>query len=113
MMDNDSYSIEEILLNSIKKLLAGRVNERLEETEFPIPLIEFGRSLTGGYAVSPVLRLSSGERTEKNGLFMWMFIPWLLALPYRRGRQTKGLLVNGTVTHTPHRWPRRWGKTSP
>jgi hypothetical protein len=65
MTDNDLY-IEEILLNSVKKLLAGQVNECLGETEFPIPLIEFGRSLAGGYAVSPVLRLSTSERTEKD-----------------------------------------------
>jgi hypothetical protein len=57
--------IEEILLNSLKKLLSGTVNELLEETEYPIPPIEFGRSLAGGSVVTPVLRLSTCERSEK------------------------------------------------
>jgi hypothetical protein len=35
------------------------------ETECPIPPVEFGRSLTGAYAVTPVLELSTCEQTEK------------------------------------------------
>jgi hypothetical protein len=63
--------IEESLLNSVKKLLAGRVNELLGEMEDAIPGIEFGQSGCTGlspaglYAVIPVLRLSSCERSEK------------------------------------------------
>jgi hypothetical protein len=56
--------IEEIIINSLKSLLAGRVNELLEETEYPIPPIEFG-SYRGGSAVSPVITLSTCERSEK------------------------------------------------
>jgi hypothetical protein len=33
-----SYFIEENILNSVKALLSGRVNELLEETEYLIPL---------------------------------------------------------------------------
>jgi hypothetical protein len=64
-MTNTGLFIEEILLNSVKIFLSGPVNELLEETEYPIPPIEFGRSLTGAYAVTPVLQLSTCERSEK------------------------------------------------
>jgi hypothetical protein len=69
MADKGSF-IEEILLNLIKKLLAGRVNELLGEAAYPIPPVEFGQSgysgASGGvYAVTPVVRLSTGERSEK------------------------------------------------
>jgi hypothetical protein len=63
MTDKVSF-IEEILLNSLKKLLSGRVNELIEETEYPIPPIEFG-NYRGGSAVSPVITLSACERSEK------------------------------------------------
>jgi hypothetical protein len=56
--------IEEILLNSVKKLLSGRVNELLGETEYPIPPIECG-SYRGGSVVVPVISLSTCERSEK------------------------------------------------
>jgi hypothetical protein len=56
--------IEEKLLNSIRKLLSGRVNELLGEMEYPIPPVEFG-SYRGGSVVSPVIGLSTCERAEK------------------------------------------------
>jgi hypothetical protein len=52
------------LLNSVKKLLAGRVNELLGETKYPIPPVEFG-TYRGGSIVSPVITLSACERSEK------------------------------------------------
>jgi hypothetical protein len=64
MTDKELF-IEEIIINSLKKLLSDRVNELLGGTEYPIPLIEFGRSLTGGHTVTPVLQLSTCERSEK------------------------------------------------
>jgi hypothetical protein len=63
-MTDTGLFIEEILLNSVKKLLAGRVNELLGETEYPIPPIEFG-TYRGGSVVSPVITLSACERSEK------------------------------------------------
>jgi hypothetical protein len=63
-MTNKSLFIEEILLNSVKKLLTGRVNELLGETEYPIPPVEFG-SYQDGSAVVPVIALSTCERSEK------------------------------------------------
>jgi hypothetical protein len=56
--------IEEKLLNSVRKLLSGRVNELLGEMEYSIPPVEFG-SYRGGSAVSPVITLSTCERSEK------------------------------------------------
>ena len=63
-MTDKSLFIEEILLNSLKSLLTGRVNELLEETEYPIPPIEFG-TYRGGSVVVPVISLSTCERSEK------------------------------------------------
>jgi hypothetical protein len=63
MTDKELF-IGEILLNSLKKLLSGRVNELLEETEYPIPLIEFG-TYRGGSVVVPAISLSTCERGEK------------------------------------------------
>ncbi|MDR0452515.1 MAG: hypothetical protein LBH15_05680 [Treponema sp.] len=41
MTDKEGLLTEEKLLNSFKKLLSGRVNELLGETEYPMPPIEF------------------------------------------------------------------------
>jgi hypothetical protein len=63
MTDKELF-IEENIINSLKELLSGRVNELLEETEYPIPPIEFG-SYRGDSAVVPVINLSACERSEK------------------------------------------------
>jgi hypothetical protein len=63
-MTDKSFFIEEIIINSLKFLLTGRVNELLGETEYPIPPVEFG-NYRGGSAVAPVIALSACERTEK------------------------------------------------
>jgi hypothetical protein len=65
MTNKEGLFIEETLLNSVEKMLVGRVNELLGEMEYPIPAIEFGRALNRGYGITPVLRLSGCERTEK------------------------------------------------
>jgi hypothetical protein len=54
--------IEEIVLNSVETMLAGRVNALLGEMGFYIPPIEFG-AYRGG--VVPVVGLVSCERSEK------------------------------------------------
>jgi hypothetical protein len=56
--------IEENIINSVKKLLSGRVNALLGETEYPIPPVEFG-NYRGGSVVVPVISLSTCERSEK------------------------------------------------
>jgi hypothetical protein len=63
-MTDTSLFMEENILNSVKKLLSGRVNELLGETEYPIPSIEFG-SYRGGSVISPAITLSTCERSEK------------------------------------------------
>jgi hypothetical protein len=63
-MTDKTLFIEEKLLNSLKKFLSGQVNELLEETEYPIPPVEFG-DYRGGSAVVPAVALSTCERTEK------------------------------------------------
>jgi hypothetical protein len=70
--------IEENIINSVKKLLVGRVNEILADAEFIYPPIEFGGypggNLTpsefgglipGGSVAVPVIALSTCERSEK------------------------------------------------
>jgi hypothetical protein len=53
-MTDKGLCIEETLLNSVENLLSGRVNELLGETEYPIPLIEWGRPSSGDI---PLVRL--------------------------------------------------------
>jgi hypothetical protein len=65
MNDNRDLVVEEAITGAVKWLLTGRMNELLGEIEHPIPPVEFGRSVSGVYAVTPVLRLSTCERTEK------------------------------------------------
>jgi hypothetical protein len=67
MTDKELF-IEENIINSLKSLLAGRVNELLEKTEYPIPPIEFGAYRGGSVVVgacSPAISLSTCERSEK------------------------------------------------
>ena len=63
-MTDKTPFIEEKILNSIKNILSGRVNELLGELEFPIPPIEFG-NYRGGSVVVPTIALSTCERSEK------------------------------------------------
>jgi hypothetical protein len=58
---------EENILNAVKKMLCGKVNDVLEVAERAMPLIEFPSSLPGGYLITtPEVRLAVGERTEKD-----------------------------------------------
>jgi hypothetical protein len=66
-MDNRDLFIEEIIINSLKSLLAGRVNELLGEAEFLIPPIEFTHKLNEGYySITPELAIATCERSEKD-----------------------------------------------
>jgi hypothetical protein len=66
-MRDKGLFIEEIIINSLKSLLSGRVNELLGEMEYPIPPIEFG-NYRGDSAVAPFIAISMCERTEKERL---------------------------------------------
>ena len=56
--------IELQILDAIRKLLTGRVNEILGEWEFLMPVIEFS-AFANKHTVVPAVSLVSCERTEK------------------------------------------------
>jgi len=56
--------VEQQIIGAVRKLLTGKVNELLGDTEYHIPLIEFS-DYKGGSAVSPVISFSSCEQSEK------------------------------------------------
>jgi hypothetical protein len=56
--------IEQQILNEVRKLLSGKVNELLGDMEFSIPLVEFG-NYGGGDVVTPAVALVTCERSEK------------------------------------------------
>jgi hypothetical protein len=64
MSDNRTLFVEEAIIGTAKRLLTGRVNEILETAQFSMPPIEFS-DYTNGFCISPVVSLSSCERTEK------------------------------------------------
>jgi hypothetical protein len=71
MGDNRGLYIEESIVNSLKSVLLGRVNELLGEAEFLIPPIEFTHTPNGGYyAVTPELSVSTCERSEKDRIVL-------------------------------------------
>ncbi|MCL2881143.1 MAG: hypothetical protein FWF29_12945 [Treponema sp.] len=63
-MTIDSFFIEQRIIEAVKNLLNGCVNEILTGWEYLIPVIDFG-SFGSRYAVAPVVSLLSCERTEK------------------------------------------------
>jgi hypothetical protein len=56
--------IEQQIIEAVRKLLSGRVNEILNKWEFLIPVIEFS-VFENKYSVAPAVSLVSCERTEK------------------------------------------------
>jgi hypothetical protein len=71
MGDNRGLYIEESILNAVKSLLAGRVNEVLGEAEFLIPPIEFTHKLNWSYyAITPELAVAACERSEKDRIVL-------------------------------------------
>jgi len=56
--------IEQQIIDGVRKLLMGRVNEILRDWGFDIPVIEFGK-FNGGNVTVPAVALASCERTEK------------------------------------------------
>jgi hypothetical protein len=64
MSENRTLYIEEAIIKAIKQLLVNEVNDILSKAQFVIPAIEFG-NYEGGSVVTPVIALSTCERTEK------------------------------------------------
>ena len=56
--------IEQQIIEAIRVMLTGQVNELLGELQFHIPLIEFG-DYCGSNVIVPVITLACCERTEK------------------------------------------------
>jgi hypothetical protein len=56
--------IEQQIIDAVKNLMTGRVNELLSEFEFQLPVIEFS-DYQGQFIVVPVINLTTCERTEK------------------------------------------------
>ena len=56
--------IEQLIIDAVRELLTGLVNELLGDFEFHIPLIEFS-NYSGINSIVPLISLSSCERTEK------------------------------------------------
>jgi len=63
MTDNNLF-IEQRIIEAIRRLLTGRVNEVLSEWEFLIPVIEFS-NFANRHTVVPTVSLASCECTEK------------------------------------------------
>jgi hypothetical protein len=56
--------IEQKIIEAIRGLLAGRVNEILHDCQFLIPVIEFG-TFSGISVVTPTITLAGCEQSEK------------------------------------------------
>ena len=64
MSENRALFVEEKIIVAVKGILAGRVNEILNEAQFMIPVILFDY-FGSGYTVAPAISLTACERTEK------------------------------------------------
>jgi hypothetical protein len=56
--------IEQKIIEAVRKLLTGRVNEILNSLDYPVPFVEF-IDYKAGNVVVPVISLSTCERSEK------------------------------------------------
>ena len=56
--------IEQRIINAVRGLITGKVNEILNKWNFLIPLFEFS-DYKGSTAITPIILLSSCEQTEK------------------------------------------------
>ena len=61
---SDLYFIEQQIIDAVRKLLTGKVNDVLRNLEFQIPIVEF-EIFRGVNVVAPLISISSCEQTEK------------------------------------------------
>jgi len=64
MTDNKVF-IEQRIIEAVKGLLTGQVNEIFGKWEFLVPVIEFG-NIGSNYTMAPVVTVSGCEQTEKD-----------------------------------------------
>jgi len=64
---NDFIEIQ--ILEAVRGLLSGRVNELLNDLQLAIPLVELS-DYKGGSAIVPVIALASCERSEKERIIL-------------------------------------------
>jgi hypothetical protein len=57
------------IIEAVRGLLAGRVNELLGDLQFSIPVIEFG-NYSGRDVIVPVIVMNACERSEKERLIL-------------------------------------------
>jgi len=66
-MTAEKVFIERQIIEAVKRLLDGRMNEIFSDWELLIPVVEFS-NFQNKFLVSPVISLSGCERTEKERL---------------------------------------------
>jgi len=63
-MTADNGFIEQQIIEAVKGLLTGPVNDLIKNSQYTIPFIEFG-DYSGDSSIVPVIGLETCERTEK------------------------------------------------
>jgi hypothetical protein len=66
-MTTEKGFIEQQIIEAVKRLFDGRVNEIFSDWELLIPVVEFSK-FENKFVISPVVSLSTCERTEKERL---------------------------------------------
>jgi len=61
--------VEQRIIAAVRELLEKRVNGILQDVKIAVPMIEFG-GYSGDTVVSPVINISSCERTEKERILL-------------------------------------------
>jgi hypothetical protein len=79
---------EEAIVDAVKKMLTGRVNDLLEEMPYPIPAIEFS-GYRGAETICPLVVLSSCERTEKERLIYLDAYSMMIAFTLPESRESE------------------------
>jgi hypothetical protein len=61
---NEVDFVEQRIINAVRELITGRINEILNNWNFVVPLFEFS-DYKGNTAITPVISLLTCEQTEK------------------------------------------------
>jgi hypothetical protein len=91
--------IEQRIIEAVRGLLTGRVNEVLRKGEFAVPAIELGNEGCD-YAVYPAVILSTCERTEKERI-IWLdtyLVTVSLSLPDTPESELRCYAYSGAVS---------------